>query len=125
MKKPEHINLKIEEIEALLARVEKGLSQDGDYKIIKSMADTIIFLNQAVNSKNVSIKRLLKMLFGIKTEKKNKIFKNSDSDDKDDPPDNQSGTGNPPNKKPDNLKVTRKKPKGHTLKGRSRQKWRR
>ena len=57
------------------------------------------------------------MLFGIKTEKKNKIFKNSDSDDKDDPPDNQSGTGNPPNKKPDNLKVTRKKPKGHGKNG--------
>ncbi len=117
MKKPEHINLKIEEIEALLKRVEKGHSQDGDYEIIKSMADTIIFLNQAVNSKNVSIKRLLKMLFGIKTEKKNKIFKNSDSDDKDDSPDNQSGTGNPPNKKPDNLKVTRKKPKGHGKNG--------
>jgi len=111
MKKPEHINLKIQEIEALLERVEKGNSQDGDYEIIKSMADTIIFLNQAVNSKNVSIKRLLKMLFGIKTEKKNKIFKNSDSDDNDDPPDNQSGTGNPPNKKPD------KKPKGHGKNG--------
>ena len=100
MKKPEQINLKLEEIEALLARVEKGLSQDGDYEIIKSMAETIIFLNQAVNSKNVSIKRLLKMLFGIKTEKKNKVFKNSGSDDKDDPSDNKPGADKAPNKKP-------------------------
>ncbi len=53
MKKPEHINLKLDEIEALLKRVEKGQNRDGDYEIIKSMADTIIFLNQAVNSKNV------------------------------------------------------------------------
>ena len=109
MKKPKHINLKLDEIEALLKRVEKGQNQDGDYEIIKSMVDTIIFLNQAVNSKNVSIKRLLKMLFGIKTEKKNKIFKNNnDSDDKD----NQSD-----NDKPDNLKVTRKKTKGHGKNG--------
>jgi len=44
MKKPEHIKLKIEEIEALLEGVEKGHSQDGDYEIIKSTADTVIFL---------------------------------------------------------------------------------
>ena len=112
MKKPKHINLKLDEIEALLKRVEKGQNQDGDYEIIKSMADTIIFLNQAVNSKNVSIKRLLKMLFGIKTEKKNKIFKNNnDSDDKDNQPDDQSDNDKPKDDKPD------KKTKGHGKNG--------
>lgn len=104
MKKPKHINLKLDEIEALLKRVEKGQNQDGDYEIIKSMAETIIFLNQAVNSKNVSIKRLLKMLFGIKTEKKNKLFKNNNDKE-------PSGSDKPKDDKPD------KKPKGHGKNG--------
>lgn len=105
MKKPKQINLKLDEIEALLKRVEKGQNRDGDYEIIKSMADTIIFLNQAVNSKNVSIKRLLKMLFGIKTEKKNKLFNNNDDKETSD---DQSYSDKPKDDK---------KPKGHGKNG--------
>ena len=63
------------EIDALLARVESGNLQSGDCAIIKSMANAIVILNQAVNDKAVSIKRLLTMLFGSKTEKKDEVLK--------------------------------------------------
>jgi transposase len=117
MKKPEQIKLNLDEIDTLMQRVETGHLQDGDYEIIKSMADTIVCLNQALENKKVSIKRLLKMLFGSKTEKKDKILKNNDSgssdnlEGKESPSDDKSDTCDNPDKtqnsKPD------KKSKGH------------
>jgi hypothetical protein len=56
MKEPKQIKLDLDEIDALLKRVETGHLQDGDYEIIKSMAETIVFLNQALENKKVSIK---------------------------------------------------------------------
>ena len=47
MKRAEQIKLNLDEIDALIQRVETGHLQDGDYEIIKSMADTIVCLNQA------------------------------------------------------------------------------
>ena len=70
----EPIQLNEEEIEALLQRVEAVL-QEEDYAVIKSMIDAIIRLNQALNQKAASIKRLLSMLFGSKTEKKKNVLK--------------------------------------------------
>jgi hypothetical protein len=64
----ERIDISGEEAEALLARVKDVLS-DEDYRIIKGLIDTHLLLNQAVNEKSTSIKRLLKMIFGSKTEK--------------------------------------------------------
>ena len=81
MKAPKQINLDIEKVEEVLERVKNNSLQDGDYEIIKSMIDTVIYLNQALDNKNTSIKRLLKMLFGSKTEKsKNKSNKSDESD---------------------------------------------
>ncbi len=117
MKKPEQMKLNLDEVESLIKRVEAGHLQDGDYEIIKSMADTIVCLNQALDNKSTSIKRLLKMLFGIKTEKKDKVFKNKDSessDSKDNHSDNPQVSGDadkPPDDKPD------QKPKGHGRNG--------
>ncbi len=117
MKKPEQMKLNLDEVESLIKRVEAGHLQDGDYEIIKSMADTIVCLNQALDNKSTSIKRLLKMLFGIKTEKKDKVFKNKDtesSDSKDDHSDNPQVSGDadkPLDDKPD------QKPKGHGRNG--------
>ena len=64
----ERIEISGEEAKALLARVKDALP-DEDYRIIKGLIDTHLLLNQAVNEKNTSIKRLLKMIFGSKTEK--------------------------------------------------------
>lgn len=60
------------------------------------MADTILTLGQALDNKAASIKRLLNMLFGPKTEKKDDVLENKDPE-------------KPPKPKP---KPVRKK-KGH------------
>ncbi len=117
MKKPEQIKLNLDEIDALMQRVETQDLQDGDYEIIKAMVDTIVCLNQALENKKISIKRLLKMVFGSKTEKKDKILKNNDSessdtpDGKESPSDDKSDTEDNSDKTQDN--EPDKKPKGH------------
>jgi len=47
MSPPKRIDLTPEQLDALLKRVETGTLQDGDYEIIKGMADTLSFLSQA------------------------------------------------------------------------------
>ena len=89
MKAPQPIELDLKQVEQLLKRVEARLSPE-DYQIIKSMADTIQLLSQSIDQKAVSIRRLLRMLFGAATEKLEKV----------DPKDKK-----PPKNKP--------KPKGH------------
>lgn len=69
MNTPKRIDLKPEQIEALLERVKSGSLQEGDYEIIKAMSETIEFLSQMSEEKAASIKRLLKMMFGASTEK--------------------------------------------------------
>ena len=66
----DQIRLTQEEIDALLQRVKANVLQTGDYEIIKSMTEAIMALGQALDNKAASIKRLLAMLFGPKTEKK-------------------------------------------------------
>jgi hypothetical protein len=82
----DQIQLSKEDIDALLERVKANSLQKGDYEIIKSMADAIMTLGQALDNKATSIKRLLAMLFGPKTEKKDEILKNNESGKKDKKP---------------------------------------
>ena len=77
MSPPKRIDLTPEQLDALLKRVEAGSLQDGDYEIIKGMAETLSFLSQALDNKNTSIKRLLKLVFGDSTEKTAKVLKKS------------------------------------------------
>jgi len=74
MNTPKRIDLTPEQLDALLKRVEAGTLHDGDYEIIKGMAETLSFLSQAVDNKNTSIKRLLKLIFGDSTEKTAKVL---------------------------------------------------
>ncbi len=69
MNPPKRIDLSPEQLDALLKRVEAGTLQDGDYEIIKGMAETLAFLSQALDNKNTSIRRLLRLIFGERTEK--------------------------------------------------------
>ncbi len=75
MSPPKRIDLTPEQLDALLKRVEAGSLQDGDYEVIKGMADTLSFLSQALDNKNTSIKRLLKLIFGDNTEKTAQVLK--------------------------------------------------
>ena len=75
MKTPKLVELKPADVEALLMRVEKGALQEGDYDLIKSIVETLAYLSQAVDEKATAIKRLLRMIFGAKTETREKLFK--------------------------------------------------
>jgi transposase len=74
MNTPKRIDLTPAQLDALLKRVEAGSLQDGDYEIIKGMAETLSFLSQALDNKNTSIRRLLKLIFGERTEKTAKLL---------------------------------------------------
>ncbi len=69
MKAPIIVELSGEDMDALVQRVQRGTMQEFDIKIIKAMAETIKFLNSALQDKNISIKRLKNIIFGAKTEK--------------------------------------------------------
>jgi len=90
----ETISLTTEELDALIERVESGSLQKGDAEIIKAMANAVKLLSQAVNDKAVSIKKLLAMVFGAKTEKKDKVLKpRTPGTGKKDKPTTQKGHG--------------------------------
>jgi len=74
MKPPKRIDLDLKQVDALLKRVEAGTLQPEDYQIIKAMVETIHLLSQAVDEKAASIRRLLRMLFGDRTEKLEKVL---------------------------------------------------
>ncbi len=69
MKVPKRIDLDLEQVDALLKRVENNALLPEDYQTIKAMVETIHLLSQAVDEKAASIRRLLKMLFGDRTER--------------------------------------------------------
>ena len=73
MKEPQRIELSQEERESLLQRLENRELQDSDYQLIAAMVETIDFLSRALEQKNISIKRLRRMIFGAKTEKTKNI----------------------------------------------------
>jgi len=75
MTKPKRIDISRQELDSLLNRAESGTLKEGDYEIIKAMADTISILSNAVDDKSASIKRLLKMIFGSSTEKTAAVLK--------------------------------------------------
>jgi len=101
-KSSERIDLDLEQVDALLKRVETGTLQEGDYEIIKAMVETIHLLSNAVDEKATSIRRLLRMLFGDRTEKLKNVL---DPENGSKPEDKTT----PQNDKP--------KPKGHGRNG--------
>jgi len=73
-KKGKKIELSPQEIEALYQRLQDKSLSPTDYEILQGMVEVISTLNEALRQKEVSIKRLLKIIFGIKTEKRSKLF---------------------------------------------------
>ncbi len=88
---PKRIDVTTEELDALMGRIRAAQIDKKDIEIIEGLAETITILNNAVDEKTTSIKRLLKMIFGSKTEKKKEVLKedkeseqpSKDSDNKD------------------------------------------
>ena len=66
--KAKRIELKSPQMKAFLKRVKERSLAEEDYEIIQGMAETLQCLNQALEEKTTSIKRLLRYLFGAPTE---------------------------------------------------------
>ena len=79
MNRPPQIEVKPEQLRALIERVKAGVLQPGDETIIEDMAETILYLNEAVEDKRTFIARLVRMLFGATTEKAKNILANPPS----------------------------------------------
>lgn len=63
------IDLKPEEVGELLSRLESGALTERDRKILKAIVGAYLLLSRAVQEKSAKIKKLLLMLFGVKTER--------------------------------------------------------
>ena len=116
MNAPKWIDLSHEDMNAFLERVEIGSLEDGDYEIIKAMAETIGVLIQAVDEKATSIKRLLRMLFGPSTEKANNVLDNKDQDESESDA-SQGSSGNAEDDTADKEDKPDKPKKGHGRNG--------
>jgi transposase len=87
MKRPKALEVSREDIQALRDRAKRGeLSVSAeDAALIESLAETVVVLSEAVEKKGTSIRRLLRLLFGSKSESKDRLF-GKKKDDEDDPP---------------------------------------
>jgi len=70
---PERIELDRSELEAILERAKTALSQE-EYTKLHAAMETLIFLTTELEKKRVSVQRLKQMLFGITTEKTQKVM---------------------------------------------------
>jgi transposase len=68
IKPPKRMDVTPVQVDGLRQRVATRSLEESDYLIIEGMIETVIFLSQALEEKDVSIKRLMQMVFGVKTE---------------------------------------------------------
>ena len=110
MSRPPPLEVNREDIKALRDRAKRGeLSVSAeDAALIESLAETVVVLSEAVEKKGTSIRRLLKLLFGSKTESQRRLF-GKDNDADADPPDGGAVGKSDGNAKP--------KAKGHGRNG--------
>jgi len=87
MKRPKPLEVTREDIQALRDRAKRGeLSVSAeDAELIESLAETVVVLSEAVEKKGTSIRRLLRVLFGSKTESKDRLFGKKKDDDENPP----------------------------------------
>lgn len=64
---------------AFLDRVKKRRLVEEDYNIIEAMTETIQFITEALEEKNISIRRLQRYLFGAPTESAKNITEKAES----------------------------------------------
>lgn len=111
--RPQVKRINPEELSGLLERASSNTLTPEDVENIQGMAETIEYIISMLNEKDVKLKRLLKQLLGIKSEKSDKVFdaKNSEQSEAETGDNNNSGseTTNPDRKK--------NKPKGHGRNG--------
>ncbi|HXW69619.1 MAG TPA: IS66 family transposase [Dissulfurispiraceae bacterium] len=63
------VELTAEEIDALIQRIETGTLTDNDLSAIKAIVKSYLKLTRALRQKTISVKKLMRMIFGASTEK--------------------------------------------------------
>lgn len=69
MNDPHELALDPAQLDAVAQRLEQRCLEPEDYEVLKVMIETLSYLRQIVSEKAHSIQRLLRMIFGARTEK--------------------------------------------------------
>jgi transposase len=75
------IELTPEDLSSFLDRVKTALPEQ-DYEIVEAMAKALESLSRVVDEKTISIKRLLKQIFGSKSEKRKEVLNNPEPENR-------------------------------------------
>jgi len=97
------LEVSTEQLQELKHRIRERKLQEADYRLIEAILETVEFLRDAVQKKTIAVKRLLGMLFGVRTEKTRKVLPN--------------GGPKPPPPSPTTAGQTATKRKGHGRNG--------
>ena len=92
---PKQIDLSPEQADTLIERIRSRALDDKDCEILIAIIQTVLILYQALSQKSHSIQRLLRRIFGVKTESAKNVLK--DSSDK--PPQQEKPQVSPDTKK--------------------------
>jgi len=80
MKEPRRLAADEAQLAAVAQRLERRSLEPGDYELLKVVIDTVCFLSRQVQQKATSIQRLLRLIFGARTEKTSKVLNRAASD---------------------------------------------
>ena len=69
MREPQRFVADAAQLAAVAQRLEQRRLEPGDYALLKVVIDTVCFLSRQVQQKATSIQRLLRLIFGARTEK--------------------------------------------------------
>ena len=76
---PKIKKIKHDDLASLLERARNNSLTADDCDDIQNMAETIEFIIEKLNQKDVRLKQLLKQILGIKSEKTSNVLKNLES----------------------------------------------
>ena len=100
---PSNDVISIDELKAIITRAQREPLSEKDCQLLITVSETLQFLTEQLEHKNISISRLRKLLFGASTETlKNLTSKDKHTDDSpdDDPDPDRGGPPTEPKKKP-------------------------
>ena len=75
MKVPRRLAVDEVQLAAVAQRLESRRLEPADYELLKVVIDTVGFLRRVVQQKATSIQRLLRLIFGARTEKTSTVLK--------------------------------------------------
>ncbi|MHC4984473.1 MAG: IS66 family transposase [Planctomycetota bacterium] len=71
---PQIIELEATKLQGMLRRAEAKQFEDEDYEVFQALAQSYVYLTDLLKGKNLSVRRLQKMLFGASTEKTDAVI---------------------------------------------------